>query len=133
MAKKILHIGAGYNGKMTVFHLRAISVAEDNRYSARFLEISPSESEERKAELEYDIFVDSLASWSDAAPTQRMLVGQNEAGGTSNAEVELFPDAPTPADAVRQFFAERDPETERLAPAIIGRYRTKLQPEVVFY
>jgi hypothetical protein len=121
---RILNIGAGYDGEITYFHLRSISVAEDNRYAARFLEIPDTADEERKAELSYGIFVDALVSWSESGPTKKEVDGK---------EVALYPDAETPADAVRKFFEERTPNNERLAPAVVGRYRTMLQPEVVFY
>lgn len=124
---KTYKIGAGYNGEVAIFHLRSISVAEDNRYAARFLEIPLKESEERKAELEYNIYVDAIASWSEKAPTTPTTDDKGNA-----VEAPIYGDL-IPADAVRKFFEERNPETERIAPAIIGNYRKKLQPEIVFY
>jgi len=119
-----INIGVQYDGREVVFHLREISVAEENRYSARFLSIPDRESDERKAEMEYDIFVDAISSWSQDPVTVR------DANGT---ETPLYADAATPAESVRMFFEERTPINERIAPTLIGKYRMKLQPDVVFY
>lgn len=120
---RIIHIGAGYDNEVTFFHLRAISMAEENRYSARFLEIKPTETEERKAELSYEIFVDALASWSDAVPTVKDKDG---------IESPKYPEVTVPAEAVQKYFETCTPETERIAPMIISRFRQLLSPEIVF-
>lgn len=121
---EIVNIGVKHGSAEVVFHLRVISVAEENRYAARFLAIPDKDTEERKAELEYSIFVDSLAAWSEEPLTARTESGD---------ESLVYPGINTPADSVKEFFKEKTPYTERIAPAVIGRYRMKLQPDVVFY
>ena len=115
-------IGASHSeGEEVIFHLRSISVAEENRYTNRYAEISDMDSDERKAEKEYEILTDVLAEWSTDAPTIKVK------------GVEQPSTAETPAAGVREFFAERSNEKERTAQQVVVQFRRKLQPRVVFY
>lgn len=105
-----------------VFHLRSISVAEENKYTARYIEIEESDSEEKKADQEYVILTDALANWSDQVPTIKV----------DGIEAEVKVDA-VPAEVVRAYFAEKTPEKERVAQRVVLGFRNKLQPKVVFY
>lgn len=126
MGSKIYVLGAQHaGGEETIFRLRSISVAEENRYTTRFNEISDLDSPEKKSEHEYDILTDSIASWSETGPMVKIKGEETPAPGTE--------DAATPADAVRAYFAERDPDKERLAMQVVLQFRRKLQPQVVFY
>lgn len=123
---KTYNIGASHDGgEEIIFHLRGISVAEETRYTNQYAEISDLDSDEKKAEKEYAILTDSLATWSEKAPT----VKQNGVeSGPTVVEKPL-----TPGDAVRLYFADRTPEKERTAQQVVLQYRRKLQPRVVFY
>jgi hypothetical protein len=139
---KVYHIGVGYDDAITIFHLRAITLAEDTRYANRFLEIPQNATEESRTQHEYDIFVDALASWSTEGPTTRVIEkkfvaadGEDEA---TEQEVEeekaLFPElSASPAEAVKHFFEKRDAQTERIAQALMGAYRNRQKPSVIFY
>jgi hypothetical protein len=127
MDKKIYRVGASYGDEVVVFHLRSISVAEENGYTNRFLDLSTNESTESKAKKEHDIFVDSIASWSDIGPTS---AEQTQDGVKF---VPLFSETETPADAVRKYFENSDAEKSRIAIQVVLAFRQKLQPRVVFY
>lgn len=127
MDKVIHRIGAGYGDDIVVFHLRSISIAEENAYTNRFLDIGVNESVEGRAKKEHDIFVDSLASWSDIGPTSVNHVND------SVEFPQLYPDAETPADAVKLYFKDCGIERSRIALQVVGSFRQRLQPKVVFY
>lgn len=121
---KLHSIGASHGDEEIIFHLRSISVAEENRYTNRYAEINDLDSDERRAEQEYEILTDALASWSDKAPTIKL----------AGKEAPVSDPAPeTPAAAVLAYFAERTNEKERIAQQVVLQYRRKLQPKVVFY
>lgn len=124
MSNRVYNVGASHGGEEIIFHLRSISVAEETRYTDRYAEISDLDSVELKAQQEYDIIVDALASWSDKAPTIK-IAGKEAPVGETGAE--------TPEAAVRAYFAERTNEKERTAQQVVLQYRRKLQPQVVFY
>ena len=125
---KTYNIGASHGEEEIIFHLRSISVAEETRYTNRYAEISDFDSDEKKVEQEYSILTDSLAGWSETAPTIKN-------GGVESVN-QVKPGPPTtitPADAVRAYFADRTPDKERTAQQVVLQYRRKLQPKVVFY
>lgn len=124
---KIYNIGASHDGdkEEIIFHLRSISVAEENRYTTRYTELSDLDSNEKKAEDEYNILAESLASWSEAAPTIKVSGKEVEPPDNFGSE--------SPAAAVTAYFAERTNEKERIAQQVVLQYRRKLQPKVVFY
>lgn len=126
MSNKVFNIGASHGEEEIIFHLRSISVAEENRFTARFADISDMDSLERKAEQEYEIFTDAIASWSESKPTLKGKAGED----TSFPEGALVE---TPAEAVAAYFKESNAEKERTAQAVILTFRRKLQPKVVFY
>lgn len=123
-------IGASYGDEEVVFELRSITVAEENRYTARYAEMSDSDSEEKKAEQEYAILVDAIAEWSNGWPRVGSK-GNTKVAIEDAVATESKP--ATPADAVRAYFAERDAEKERIAQSIVMGFRRRLQPTVVFY
>lgn len=127
---KIISIGATHGeGEEIIFHLREISVAEETRYTSQFGAINDLDSEEKKAEKEYGIITEALASWSEKNPT--IIVGGKDTAESPQPEGYTAP--ATPADAVRAYFAEKTPAKERTAQQVVIRYRNKLQPKVVFY
>lgn len=124
MSSKIYNIGASHGDEEVIFHLRSISLAEENRYTARYAEISDLDSDEKRAEQEYAILTDVLADWSSVAPTVK--INGKEEDGEGSVEI-------TPALAVKAYFEERTPEKERTAQQVVLQFRRKLQPKVVFY
>lgn len=125
MENRDIRIGAGYGGEITLFTLRVISQAEENRYTDRFSQISKSESQEKRSELDYGIYVDALADWSTAVPMKRI--------DPNGDWTPIFPETLIPAEAVREYFKTMTPESVRMAAYIILNYRSKLVPEVLFY
>lgn len=120
---RVYSIGASHGAEEVVFHLRSISVAEENRFTARFASISDSESEETKALQEFEILVDSIASWSEKEPTIKK----------NGVVVDPEQQFESPAQAVKAYFEKPSNEKERTAQQVILQYRRKLQPNVVFY
>lgn len=114
-------VGAIHGTEEIILSLRTISTAEEKKFTTQFTNISDSDSEERKSEQEYDILVDRLADWSVEKPVIKINGKEQDVPGD------------TPADAVRAYFAERTPEKDRTANAVVVYFRRKLQPEVVFY
>lgn len=124
---RVYSVGAKHEKEEVIFHLRGISVAEENRYTARFADISDLDSVELRAEKEYEILTDSLAIWSEKFPTIK-VDGKELTVGEEGA-----PSFDTPEAAVRAYFAEKTNDKERTAQQVVIQYRRKLQPEVVFY
>lgn len=119
---RTINIGASHgDGNEVIFHLRSISTAEENRYTAQFSDISDVDSFEVRAEKEYGILVDAIASWSEEEPTIKVK-GVVEATSSES-----------PAAGVRAYFEERTNEKERIANQVVLAFRRKLQPDVVFY
>lgn len=122
MNKRIIKIGSGYEGEITYFPLRVISMLEESNFLERYTEIADTDAKDKRINLEFDLCVDALASWV-AEP-----IFKKEAG----KEVPLFPDAETAAESVRQFFQDPDSETQRIANQVVLNFRSKLIPTVVF-
>lgn len=125
---RIINVGASHDGKEEIiFHLRAISTAEETRYTNSYAEISDSDSDERRAEKEYEILTGALASWSVAKPTLKLDGKEVEESSEDALKGK------TPAEAVAGYFADKTPEKERTAQQVVVQFRRKLQPKVVFY
>lgn len=125
---KIYSIGASHGDEEVVFHLRSISVAEENRFTTRYAEINDLDSDEKKAEQEYQIATESLAAWSEKNPTVKRG-GKELAAGDEGS----LAGSESPAAAVTAYFAERTNEKERTAQQVMLQFRRRLQPKVVFY
>ncbi len=126
---RVISVGATHGAEEIIFHLRTISVAEETRYTNRYAEISDLDSVERKAELEYNILTQALASWSEKPPTIKQEGKEVAAPVAATGEEK----ATTPEAVVTAYFAERTNEKERTAQQVVLQYRRKLQPNVVFY
>jgi hypothetical protein len=124
---KIYSIGASHGDEEIIFHLRSISVAEENRYTSRYAEINDLDSDEKRADQEYEILTEAIASWSEQNPTVK------RGGKELAADEGSLAGSESPAAAVKAFFAERTNEKERTAQQVVLQYRRKLQPKVVFY
>lgn len=119
---KPIDIECGYDEPRPIFHLRRTSVAADNKYIARLGEIPANETEEKRAEMLYDIYVDSIADWSVSVPTKKQTVK----GVTS--EVPYIDGIDDPAEAVRKIFEVRNEDTELMPMMIVGDLRQRRLP-----
>jgi hypothetical protein len=108
------------------FHLREISVSEDEEYGERHAKIADKKGAE-KAKAAFKIYIDAIASWSDAMPT----IENGEVDEKGNA-ISLPIGEGSISDAVRQYFSDDSPAKERMLRAVIGNYRTSLYPDVTF-
>lgn len=123
MSREIV-IGCGYGEKIAFFHLRAISIAEEDKFSARFAETKDLPDAE-KSKAEADICIDAVAAWSAKAPSKEVdgkfvsLFSEKEAADTK-AAVKLF------------FGQAGDDDAERMANQVIMAYQTRLQPTILF-
>lgn len=125
---RVIKIGIGYDGEITFFHLRAITIAEENAFTAKFTETAGL-APEVKAEAETQACIDAIAAWSHKAPS-REFADPDDPGKTK--ETVIYEDAVEPAEGVRRYFEEGDFDKERVANQLVLAYRTKLQPTVVF-
>jgi hypothetical protein len=125
---KIYAIGASHGDEEIVFHLRSISVAEENRFTSRYSEINDLDSDEKRAEQEYEIQTEAIANWSEKNPTVKR--GGKELQASDEGSLA---GSDSPAAAVAAYFAERTNEKERTAQQVLLQYRRRLQPKVVFY
>ena len=123
MSQRLITLGCGYNEELTIFSLRSISIADENKFTARFAEIKDTETAERKSQLEYEILVDGLASWVAEPLTVKK----------GKEVTPLYDSDLSAADSVRKFFEGKTDDKERLANSIVLQFRSKLQPDVVFY
>jgi len=117
---RTINLGIGFGEDIAFLHLRAISMAEENAFLARFTELKDLNEEER-IPREKEICVDGLAAWSVKPPTKK--VGEKEFEYFENTGAD---------EAVRQFFSKEDQDNERLANAAVLNYRGLLSPRVVF-
>jgi hypothetical protein len=119
MSQKI-SLRVGYEGESLAFHLRMISMAEEQRYTQRFIDIVDSDPE-TKSEKEYQILVDAISNWSVEVPTKKDVAGKDEPIAEG-----------TPSEAIRRYFAERSDEKERILNTAYMSFKARLAPSVSF-
>jgi hypothetical protein len=123
MTPRTIKIGCGFSkSELYIFTLRVITLEEETNFLSRFTEIADTEIAAKKAELEYGILRDTLASFSVEPPMLRK----------DGKDSPLVEDADNPVDAVQKFFAERTGEKERIANQLVLSFRNQLAPTVVF-
>lgn len=123
MSQRVIKIGSGYDGQATVFALRTITLAEENTFLNRFEEIADTEDATKKADQQFDILIDALASWSVEMPMIK---------NGDKKDKPAVEKADNPADAVRKYFQDKTGEKERIANQVVLNFRAKLSPTVVF-
>lgn len=122
-----ISLEVGYGGEKITFHLHMISMQEEQRYTQRFADIVEKDSAVR-AEREYFILVDGIASWSIDIPTKK-------GGKTGDEDVALIDDYETPlspAETVRKYFEERTGKKERILNQAVAAFRNRMVPDVSF-
>jgi len=118
-------IGAGFNDQsLAYFHLRSISVAEEEDFTAKITALSELTGIDRVA-AELETCVAALELWSGSVVS-----------GAQDAKTQKYApyfDTQPEGNGVRAFFAQFDvSDAHRLASQLIYAFRLKLQPTVVF-
>lgn len=117
----------GFVAERICFPMRPLSLLENNEFWQRFGDIADTLTKAEKADREYEILVDALASWSVQMPFTR----------TYKKDSKDFTDTPlddvdTPDAAVRKFFKEKTVDTEKIAHAAVSRFNAKDTANTVF-
>ena len=116
-------IGAGFNDQaLAYFHLRSISVAEEEEFTAKIASLSEMSGDDRNV-AELEICISSLETWSISAVSSK--------NAKTNEYAPLFSE--DKGNGVKSFFEQFDAnDAHRLASQIVYAFRLKLQPTVVF-
>lgn len=115
-----VEVSVTYGSRVTFF-LRMIGIAEEQKLREKAFGLTDAERDEK----EYQMNVDILADLSEKHPTG-MLV---EVGDGVLSDV---PPAGTPAETIRDFFAEKTAVKERIAFYAVRGYFVRLQPSESF-
>jgi hypothetical protein len=121
MDKETISIEVKRRNETLIFHLGVIAVADDMEYMQRVTELADLDPR-KKAEKEFDNYVDALAAWSTAMPTRRNGSGKDEP----------LASAGSPKEAIKEYFADRANSKQWLAVAVVNAYRQSLYPAVNF-
>lgn len=113
----------GYGAEKITFHLRMVSMAEEQRYTQRFADLVDTLDSEERAKKEYAILVESLVNWSSAMPVRR---------GEDTKDLDVALGEGTLAEAIHAYFDERTDTKERILNATVVAFRNRLTPEVSF-
>lgn len=116
---RIITIGVGFE-KITYFHLRAITLAEERKFAAKYASI-PDTDADAQIDQHTKIHAEAIAEWSVKKPSS-----DREGNLPINQTVS------SPKEAVEEFFNEQDDDNSRLINELTAAYRAKLQPNVVF-
>lgn len=121
MKPRVIKMGAGFGDDRIYFTFRALTIAEEKAFAAKFTEVADLTGND-KALAEAKICMDALAEWALDVPTT------DEAG-----ENPAFVDIEHPTDAVRAFFDRFSPDDQdRLANAMVMAVQNRLRPQIVF-
>lgn len=126
---------AGRGLPAITWHLKMIGVQEDQEYTQRFTQLA-DQGPQKKAEAEYWIYVDALASWSVKMPEVEIAdkkdpqklktVPLNESGLQNIAKGDnIF-------EAVHKLLDTRSASREWVAMTTISAFRNSLFPSVTF-
>lgn len=109
-------------GKQTIiFQERMLSFAESDEVSARFTEIGPKDADRFKRE--FTLCRDVLGEFAAAEPkTYETVDGEK-------VTVPLVPEASTPGEALKTFFADRTPRNERMMRFAYQVFQSQLVPD----
>lgn len=120
MTPETISFSVGYKHELPTFHLRMISMAEENAFNARFVDIA--DKDPAKDDKQYQIKVDALADWSVQMPTRK----------EDGEDIPLMNGQPTPAATIKAYFAEKSTDKEWIAEFAIRALRIRTQPEVTY-
>lgn len=138
LSQENISFSVGFNNNPITFHLRMISVAEENKLRQRFTALSEDEKELK----DYELNVDALAEFSINAPTikKMMPVAEQPAEADENQEPKMeFQDVQLtgitpglPGQVIRDYFADRTASKERIADFAVRAFLSRLTPDVSF-
>ncbi len=112
-------IEIGYGDEKVIFHLRMISIAEEETISRKFADLADSTEKYQK---EFEICKEALGEFSISMP-QRLEKVKGEFVKKPLAEAE------TAAGAIDTFFKERTPEKERIVRDAYFMFKRLLSPD----
>lgn len=118
MTPETISLKVGYKSTKITFHLRVVSLKEENLYTQRFIDLIGKDNRE---EREYQIIVDALSTWAAAMPTIE----------EDGKELPLMTDK-TAMEATAEYFKERTNEKERIVNAAMVSFRNQMTPSVDF-
>jgi hypothetical protein len=98
MEQEKISLSVGYKSEKPIFHLRMISVMEEQEFFQRFSDIADNDTE--KAEKTYQILVDGLKAFASDFPQKTEIVEGKE------TKVLLIEKAVSPSDAIAKYFAK---------------------------
>lgn len=124
MNSEKISLSVGFKSEKPIFHLRMISVTEEQEYLQRFSDIADNDVE--KADKTYQILVDGLKSFASDFPQKTEIVEGKE------TKVLLVEKASSPSDAIAKYFEEKSVVKERIANTAILAFRNQMQPDVSF-
>jgi len=122
MTPETISFRVRYNNTKITFHLKVVSLEDETLYTQRLGKLLDDESQYDKV---YKCIVDALGEWSDKMPTVQEI---DDAGKI----VEKPIGDGSILEAVREYFKERTPESERLTNAAMVTFRNRMVPEVDF-
>lgn len=116
---KLRPIEVGYRDEKLVFHLKMISVEQEDAILQRFAEVSDKDTE--RFTKRFEIYKDAVA---EAACEMPVL--------TKNGKSAPLAKEGTPAAAILEHFRERNTENERIIRAAYVLFRSELEPDASF-
>lgn len=123
MKNKLKPIEVGYGDDKVIFYPASMSVAQENELDQQFNEIADSDIE--KYQKEFDICKMALGEFSDQMPVKLV----KEKGEFKKVPLN---DKQTAVEAIKEFFAERTVENERIIRLAYGMLKSQQNPEVRF-
>jgi len=115
-------IEIGYGEEKVIFHLRMISIAEEETTTRKFTDIADSTEKYQK---EFDICKEALGEFSVSMP-QRL---EREKGELVRRPLN---NAETPGGAILQHFSERTAQNERIVRDAFFMFKQMLAPAARF-
>lgn len=123
-ANTLKPLETGYGDSRVIFHLRMISVAEEDSVQQKFNDISDSDTD--KWQKQFEICRDALGEFSTEMP-QRLERVKGEF-----TRVPLVEKAETPTAAIDAFFKERTIENERVIRDAYWLFKSQLASDSRF-
>lgn len=114
----------GYGDEKIVFHPRMATVAEVDDVNQQLNDIA--DSDELKYTKDFDIRLAAVSEWSAEAPEKLVKVK-----GEFIRE-PLVENAESALDAMKRYFGDRTPESERIIRAAYNAFNLQFNPEIDF-
>lgn len=120
MDNEKISLGVNFANENLIFHLRMISLNEEQELRQRYAEILPDDV--GKEQKYYRVIIDALKEFSVDYPQKY----------ERDKKVLLVEGAKSPAAAIEDYFGEMTIAKERLANGLFLSYRERMQPTVIF-